>query len=199
MEKNYVFQLNMICAGSTSLCEALNILGIPSLHYRIPGEDTNREVFEDDVIPENIKLNRRLFYPYDEEWRGFLDFSGQLYHETLYKMYPNSKFIFTWRAYEPWFKSAMTLSQNLYRLRFNQDMPKEDLLFWENDRKKYWELNNNICRLFSKHPRFLTMKICDEGGDGWEKLCNFLEMPIPDVDFPKLKSNNFIFDNPVDK
>jgi len=28
----------------------------------------------------------------------------------------------------------------------------------------------------------LILDIC--GGDGWEKLCNFLSLPIPSVDFP---------------
>ena len=35
--------------------------------------------------------------------------------------------------------------------------------------------NNNI--------NYLNMNICDNG-DGWEKLCKFLDKEIPDVDFP---------------
>jgi hypothetical protein len=27
------------------------------------------------------------------------------------------------------------------------------------------------------------MNICDDG-DGWEKLCKFLNKPIPDMEFP---------------
>ena len=196
MKQNYVFQINMTSAGSTSLCRALNILGIPSLHYRAPLPDD--KIFETEIIPENIKLNRRLFYPYDEEWRGFLDFNGRFHVSTLYKMYPNSKFIFTWRAYEPWFKSTVKLAQNLYRMQFNRDMPEDELAQIKIDREQNWELNNELCRLFRNHSKFLTMKICDGGGDGWEKLCNFLEIPIPNVDFPHLKSNNTTFDNPVD-
>ena len=158
MKQNYVFQINMTSAGSTSLCRALNILGIPSLHYRAPLPDD--KIFETEIIPENIKLNRRLFYPYDEEWRGFLDFNGRFHVSTLYKMYPNSKFIFTWRAYEPWFKSTVKLAQNLYRMQFNRDMPEDELAQIKIDREQNWELNNELCRLFRNHSKFLTMKIC---------------------------------------
>ena len=215
MERTHVFQLGMICAGSTSLCEALNILGIPSLHWEGPGPDY-REL-ETDVIPENIKSNRRLFYPYDEQFTGFLDFNGQLVYKTLYEMYPKSKFIFTWRANLPWLNSALRLNQNRWRTgepvyvdsgpnrismvnsNFSQDMPKNFLVLKMKDMQNYWnELNQEIPEFFKDDPRFLEMRICDGNNDGWEKLCGFLEMDIPDVDFPKLKSNGHIFDNPVD-
>ena len=199
MKENYIFQLNIICAGSTSLCKALNILGIPSLHYKVPGEDINREVFELDVIPENIKLNRRLFYPYDEEWRGFLDFNGLRHYKTLCKMYPDSKFIYTWREYDPWIKSALKLSRNLHREKYNEDMSEKQLSSVRQDREWYWQHNKESMLEFSKNnPNFLIMRICDGSNDGWEKLCNFLEMDIPNVDFPNVSSNNHVFSNPVD-
>ena len=210
MERTHVFQLGMICAGSTSLCEALNILGIPSLHWEGPGPDY-REL-ETDVIPENIKSNRRLFYPYDEQFTGFLDFNGQLVYKTLYEMYPKSKFIFTWRANLPWLNSALRLNQNRWRTgepvyvdsgpnrismvnsNFSQDMPKNFLVLKMKDMQNYWnELNQEIPEFFKDDPRFLEMRICDGNNDGWEKLCNFLEKDIPDVEFPKLKSNNHVF------
>ena len=209
MEKTYVFQLGMICAGSTSLCEALNILGIPSLHWEGPGPDYKK--FETEVIPENIKSNRRLFYPYDEQFTGFLDFNGVLCYQTLYEMYPESKFIFTWRAYNPWFKSALRLSQNRWRngepvwinggprqvamvnSNIGQDMPEAELRLRKRDMQNYWVNNHEIPVFFKNNPRFLQMKICDGDSDGWEKLCGFLGKDIPDVDFPNFKSNNFIF------
>lgn len=197
MNKNYVFQIGIICAGSTSLCEALNILGIPSLHYRSPFPDD--KIFETEVIPENIKLNRRLFYPYDEKWRGFLDFDGHEHYKTLYEMYPESKFIYTWREYEPWLRSALKLTRNQYRENHNRDMPDEEFAELIEKRPQYWNRNyQEMNGVFKNNPRFLQMKICDGGGDGWEKLCNFLEMPIPNVDFPHLRSNNWKFDDSVD-
>ena len=211
MKKTYVFQLGMICAGSTSLCEALNILGIPSLHWKGPGPDYKK--FETEVIPENIKSGRKLFYPYDEEWQGFLDFNGVWHYKTLYEMYPESKFIYTWRAYDPWFESALRLSQQRWRngepvwinagpdqvamvnTNIGQDMPKKELGLRMKDLQDYWtHYQQEIPKFFKNDPRFLEMRICD--GDGWEKLCGFLGTDIPDVDFPKLKSNNWVYTLP---
>ena len=214
MERTHVFQLGMICAGSTSLCQALNILGIPSLHWEGPGP--NYRQFETDLIPENIKSGRRLFYPYDEQFTGFLDFNGLLYYRTLYEMYPKSKFIFTWREFDPWLESIMRLTRNRWRIKepvyigsgldrvsmvntdIGQDIPEKELSLVKKDKQDYWKDNQEILKFFKNNPRFLEMRICDGNTDGWEKLCNFLEMDIPDVDFPKLKSNGLIFDNPVD-
>jgi len=40
---------------------------------------------------------------------------------------------------------------------------------------------------FKDQPeRLLVMNIC--GGDGWEKLCPFLEKSIPNVPFPRLNA-----------
>jgi hypothetical protein len=210
MKTEYIFQLGMVCAGSTSLCKALNILEIPSLHF----QDPDGKIFETEVILENIKLNRRLFYPYDEKWRGFLDFNGKFFYKTLYEMYPKSKFIYTWREYEPWLKSALRLSQNLWRNgdpvrigppnkqvvlinnnrdMINQDIPKKEFELIKTDRWNYWKHNQQIPEFFKNDPRFLEMKICDGNNDGWEKLCNFLGKDIPNVDFPNIPSNNIIF------
>ena len=210
MKKNYIFQIGMICAGSTSLCEALNILGIPSLHFRGP----EGKIFETEVIPENIKSNRRLFYPYDQQFTGFLDFNGRYFYKTLYEMYPDSKFIYTWRAYEPWLKSTLRLSQNQWREGIpvrvghidqqtllinnnrdiaNQYMPEKELALVKQDKQRYWKKNQEIPDFFKNDPRFLEMRICDGDNGGWGELCNFLEKDIPNVDFPSMPSNNVIF------
>lgn len=212
MQTKYVFQLGMICAGSTSLCKALNILEIPSLHWEGP----DGKIFEIEVIPENIKSNRRLFYPYDEKFRGFLDFNGRRNYKTLYEMYPESKFIYTWREYEPWLKSVLRLKQNQWRRGtpvyssvltkqgqwlpkifradyINQFMPEEIFALIKTDAENYWKVNQDIPEFFKNDPRFLKMKICDGNNDGWEKLCNFLGEDIPYVDFPNIPSNNVVF------
>jgi hypothetical protein len=207
MKTQYIFQLGMICAGSTSLCKALNILGIPSLHYRGP----DGKVFESEIIPNNIKSNRRLFHPYDQQFTGFLDFNGRNFYKILYEMYPDSKFIYTWRAYDPWLKSALKLAQNQWRdgtpvgigptqivpINNNQDMPEKEFSLIKTARQNYWKINQEIPEFFKNDPRFLEMRICDGNNDGWEKLCNFLGKDIPNVDFPNTPSNNFIFPNAI--
>jgi hypothetical protein len=213
MKTQYIFQLGMICAGSTSLCKALKYLGIPSLHWRAP----DRKIFETEVIPENIKANRRLFYPYDQQFTGFLDFNGRHFYKKLYDMYPESKFIYTWRAYEPWLKSALRLAQNQWNEgipvrighspqtllinndpgMINQDMPEKEFSLIKTARQNYWRINQEIPEFFKNDPRFLEMRICDGDNDGWGGLCNFLGKDVPNVDFPNIPSNNVIFPNAI--
>jgi hypothetical protein len=211
MQTKYIFQLGMVCAGSTSLCEALNILGIPSLHWQGP----DNKVFEDEIIPENIKSSRRLFHPYDKQFTGFLDFNGVLFYKILYEMYPESKFIYTWREYDPWIKSVLRLRLNQWKSgvqvgrlntplwqafknnfgKINNDMTEKEFAIIKTDAEKYWKNNQQIPEFFKNDPRFLEMKICDGNNNGWEKLCNFLGKDIPNVNFPNMPSNNFIFPN----
>jgi hypothetical protein len=176
----------------------------------------NDKIFETEIIPENIKSGRKLFYPYDEEFTGFLDFNGIMVYQTLYEMYPESKFIYTWRAYDPWLKSTLRLQQNIWRegkpvyirsgpdqiqmvnSNIGQDMPEKEFSILKTDKQIYWDDHQTISEFFKNDPRFLEMRMCDGGGDGWEKLCGFLGKDIPDVAFPHLVSNNHVFANPVD-
>ncbi len=51
---------------------------------------------------------------------------------------------------------------------------------WRNRRMKR---ESQTREYFKGRPDdLLILDIC--GGDGWEKLCNFLSLPIPSVDFP---------------
>jgi len=53
----------------------------------------------------------------------------------------------------------------------------------------YWKNiyyhHNRVC---SKLPNCLV--VCWENGDGWKELCEFLNVPIPDVPFPHLNKNH---------
>jgi hypothetical protein len=75
----------------------------------------------------------------------------------------------------------------------NHDMPEKELALVKTDAEKYWKHNQQPPEFFKNDPRFLEMRICDGNNDGWEKLCNFLEMDIPNIDFPHIPSDHMIF------
>lgn len=58
---------------------------------------------------------------------------------------------------------------------------------WVKGRTKF-KHDSNIRFLNKKNIDYLDMNICDEG-DGWEKLCKFLNKPIPDMEFPHENKN----------
>lgn len=169
----YVFNIGFNKSGTTSLCSALNILGIPSIHYYSPNGLRIKKIIE-----KNISSKKRLLESLDDKYFGFSDFSGQSYYQQLYDQYPNSKFIFTIRNADDWIKSLVNHKLN------NREIHKREI--GERNKKllKRYEKNSaEIREFFSPYKdQFLEMRICD--GEGWEVLCPFLGLEIPSVPFP---------------
>ena len=180
----FVFNIGLNKSGTSSLTEALNILGIKSLHYK-----TEKGILLEKIISKNKKSNKNLFYSLDHIYQGFSDFGGENCYKDLYCQYPNSKFIFTTRYFPDWFNS------------YAYDIPKvfpKKFKTVEATRKQfieasyhYFNKTKQIKKFFKDKPdQFLEMKICE--GDGWHKLCPFLELDIPDVPFPHLNKNIYL-------
>ena len=49
---------------------------------------------------------------------------------------------------------------------------------------RYRRHNADVVRYFSGRECLLTMDIT--AGDGWETICGFLELPVPDQPFPHI-------------
>jgi hypothetical protein len=169
---NYIFNIGFNKSGSTSLCSALNYLGIPTLHYFY-----NNTTLE-KITARNIKLKRKLFHSLDNNYLGFSDFSGEDYYKILFQQYPNSKFILTTRNIDDWLKSL--INHKLNNRQINQFKIKKQTKILS---KRYEEKSTEIRNFFSSNKdQFLEMKICE--GDGWESLCPFLGLTIPNIPFP---------------
>jgi len=186
MNKPYVFGIGFPKTGSTSLNVALNILGIPSLHYDIPQHycKTKLKPKLDTLFRGNAESNKRMFYPLDKDYQGFIDFRGEYYYETLYTQYPNSKFIFTKRNFLDWFDSIIVAEEKLWQqLKFLKMHPREHGKRHAEKARTYFNKTEEIKNFFSDKPhQYLELDIC--GGDGWKPLCKFLDVPVPNMAFP---------------
>ena len=175
--KTYVFNIGLSRAGSTSLTKALNLLDIPTLHYFTSNNKTRLK----KIIERNKKFNKQLFAGIDDDYQGFSDFSGEHYYQTLYTQYPNSKFIFTTRPFSDWFKSYIILEKRIKPELFKTN--ESTKLMYTFAINKYFKRGKEIKNFFKdKTNQFLELKICE--GEGWEKLCPFLDVDIPDCLFP---------------
>jgi hypothetical protein len=182
-----VFGLGLSKTGTSSLGEALNILGIKTIHW--PHDQRTY----DELRNANFRLSIL------EEYQGIADIPVAPYYAQLDRIYPNSKFILTVRDEDSWLRSAEThwrlmtetsgargpetelereftefISACVYgTIKFNRDR----FLYVYNTHLR------NVCDYFKERREdFLVMDIC--GGDGWEQLCRFLGSPIPRVRFP---------------
>ena len=178
----YVFNIGLNRAGTTSLCTSLNMLGIPSLHYA--NKDRSKSLTK--IMEKNLKIGRKLLDPIDSEFKGFTDFDGERFYKILFNQYPNSKYILTIRNKNDWVNSKVKHSKYRY---FTKDFKRltydENVDYFE---QQYATVTNDIRQFFSDKPgMLLELDIC--AGDGWEKLCKFLNLSIPTVPFPYLNKS----------
>ena len=171
--KHYIFNIGLNRSGTKSLTWALRYLRIKSLHFAVGNDDINQNAIEiENVIEDNIRRNLKALNGLDEEYQGFSDFNGETYYKTLYKDYPNSMFILTVRPFNDWVKSNQANELNIGRPE-----PTLEALI-----QKYNQIKD-IRNFFSDKPdQFLEMDICN--GDGWDKLCKFLNLQKPNTKFP---------------
>jgi len=152
-----VFCIGYLKTGLSSLYYALNILGYRSVRL-LRGCVEPKEGWVEYI--KKCKYDAFVDYPIYE---------GNLF-QKIDKTFPNSKFILTIRDEKSWEKSY----KNFYNIS------QENLKI---DKQKYKNHTKNVIDYFKNTPeQLLVMKIID--GEGWEKLCLFLNKPIPKKTFP---------------
>jgi hypothetical protein len=131
-----------------------------------------------DLSEEFDRLGDKLL----NQWAVYLDTNWISDNfETLYKNYPNAKFIFNTRNEDDWVES-----NKRHRSQLSEETRKEGN--WEDfdekvERDYHRKHTKRVLDFFKDKPdELLVLDIC--GGDGYDKLCPFLGIDIPDEPFP---------------
>ncbi|MEO7387048.1 MAG: sulfotransferase family protein [Gammaproteobacteria bacterium] len=171
---NRIFNIGLNRAGTTSLTEALCLLGIRAVHHKHEGTRLY------DIMRTNVQARRRVLEGLDM-YDAFSDFAGRDFYRFLDRQYPYSRFILTTRDLESWLDSReRKVEKNLTSPHYHYSFRKVDREGWVKHREEYLA---DLDRYFEKRKSdLLIINIPD--GDGWEKLCPFLGVPIPDLPFP---------------
>ena len=160
-DRPLIVNLGFARTGTTSLHVALQTLGWNSIHDAwklLPILRRNKAArlpILSEIVPEHNAVAEL----------------GSLYSffPMIDRDYPGSKFILTVRNGEEWYRSAKAWN------------PKRGKARREITAMEYHE--RSVRGQFHFRPQdLLVMRICD--GDGWEKLCPFLGVEIPDEPFP---------------
>ncbi|MGH6952031.1 MAG: sulfotransferase family protein [Vitreimonas sp.] len=155
--------------GTNTLCQALTLLGYARVAHNPPFE--------------------RL-----ASLEGGADNGVLLFYKYLDYRFPRSKFVLTLRSLDTWLPSAAYASERFPLKSHDDDVPiMRRMLIYETvkfDCQKYvaaYERHHeDVRRYFKDRPSdLLEMNIVEEG-DGWAKLCPFLDVPIPSLPFPRL-------------
>jgi hypothetical protein len=167
MTRKKVFCIGLGKTGTTSLKEALRALGYRTI--RLP-------------------LN----------WQGITDFDAALpgvsaaMYQELDRAYPGSKFILTVRDVAGWLKSIERDMRRKLNVRRDRSEERKLLLTMHYgattfDSHQFSKVFQNhiaeVSNYFRNRPDdFLLLDLT--GSSGWDELCGFLELPVPDAPFP---------------
>jgi hypothetical protein len=185
---NKVFGLGLSRTGTSSLTVALYRLGVHVKHY--------------PTDPRTYEQLRNGDYHLDTlAWcQGLTDVPIPAYFAQFDQAWPGSKFILTLREKESWLRSVEQLWQRSME--------------WSNQNAQYTQIDEffracvygsiqftrerfsyvydthvrNVLHYFQDRPDdLLVLDIC--AGEGWEKLCPFLGIDVPDQPFPHSGAN----------
>lgn len=194
-----IFCIGLSKTGTTSLTTALDILGYRTNHA-LHGGDCQHNSHILDIINGKIPT---IFNDFDV----FLDIPICDIYQEANEKYHDAKFIFTTRELAGWLDSCEYHFNNIDKtIRFN-NLRVAGIVGMKSlvrlkvygcteynkklYRNKYIQHAFNVMLYFNNLDRYtdiklkeklLIMNICN--GDGWEKLCPFLNREIPNIPFP---------------
>lgn len=177
-----IFGIGMSKTGTHTLNACLEILGFRSIHY---------------PDPTLMKAGK-----FDEALAGYdaaTDISVSAYFRELDIAYPGSKFILTLRDIESWLRSVEDHRTRREHELSNPDCPKaavREVIYGTRqfDRvtfvNAYWTHVEQVRDHFYRRSKdLLELDLCS--GEGWERLCPFLGVPIPERAIPRLNQTRF--------
>ncbi len=175
-EQPRVFGIGMSKTGTTTLGSCLEILGFtPHIGFE---PQLKRWVERGGDVEKVLR--------FAERFRSFEDSPWYLVYEALDQRFPGSKFVLTVRknstvhATSSWHHGA--------RRGVRQGPPTDE--YMKEKIRIYEEHNRRVQAYFRNRPDDLLV-ICWEDGDGWEKLCRFLSVPVPSVPIPHCNQGRY--------
>ena len=193
--------------GTTTLSEAFGILGLKCLDY-----DSKR--LNEILAGRDLDPDFRIYDDVD----AATDIPTALFYEELLLAYPGCKAILTIRDPDAWYRSVVSHYNERFPIRrpslkdrllaqFKIGAGKSEIRYHEfrtNMRnlvfgsvhaseflyKKRFIEHNLLAQLRIPADRLLVMDIT--AGDGWDKLCPFLDLPVPTTPFPFRNKTDFV-------
>jgi len=167
-----VFCIGFHKTGTKSLAAALTRLG-----YRVTGPNG----VNDPEIARNVYA---MAFDLVERFDAFQDNPWPLLYKELDRRCPGSKFVLTIRSSESWIRSQVGhFGSQVTPMRqwiYGAGCPagNEELYV-----RRYESHNRDVLAYFKDRPDdLLVMNLA--AGDGWNKLCPFIEKGTPDLPFP---------------
>lgn len=180
--KEMVIGVGLPKTATTSLCDALTMLGYRTIHYPAIFK------FEGDDV--------RLHWPW---WMSGYDAMADLPAAVLYRelseRFPNARFILTLRDMESWLRSSEKhFSREHHEATAAQPQFQDAVALYCHKYGRPWFDRESFVSVYQQHEQEVReyfagssrFTAIDFGaGDGWQELAGFLQRDIPDKPFPK--------------
>jgi hypothetical protein len=171
--------IGMPRTGTGSLHRALSHLGIKSIH--LAGDKrTVQQLRAGDYKLDCLKENDAIS-----------DAPIPAIFPQLDTAFPGSKFIFTSRSLDSWIESHKNVA-------FNRITPTpgsmrdfyRSILYGVNDFSEdrfrfVYSNHSQLVKSYFQHRSQDLLSMDLTQGDGWEKLCAFIDKPVPNSEFPR--------------
>lgn len=185
---NKIFGIGLHKTGTSSLARALNILDIKCSHWE-HYEELYKGIQNNDYSFEFLK-----------KYQAVVDLPVPCIFANLDRAYPNSKFILTIRDTENWFKSVKNhfiVTKEMFDRSDKLKLLKEEELFYKIKHvdknifiERYENHNKEVIDYFKNRKNdLLVIDIIQ--GDGWDKICRFLDKRVPNDVFPIINKRKY--------
>jgi hypothetical protein len=179
--------------GTKSMQTALNMLGFGPCHHMV-------EVFRD---PGSMKLwvaaskGEQVWDQIFANYNSMVDYPGAAYWRQLADHYPDAKVLHTVRDPDQWWESTQATIFSPANTAVSQSGdPVRDAFFasFIGPLREHLADRAYMTDYFRKHTEAVKATIAPErllvyeAGQGWEPLCSFLGVPVPDEPYPSENS-----------
>ena len=181
--------------GTLSVKTALEALGFgPCYHmvelFQKPGAE---EQWEAVARGEPADWNA-IFAGY----QASVDWPGCTFYRELMQTYPDAKVLLTIREPEKWYESAhSTIFSGIHsRLAESTHAQMLNALVWEGTFNGKFEDKDSAIAVFNQHIEDVKQYVPAEKllvynvKEGWQPLCAFLAVDVPDKPFPRLNDRD---------
>ena len=177
--------------GTKSMQTALNMLGFGPCHHMI-------EVFKH---PDSMALwveasrGRPDWDLIFKDYQSMVDYPGAHYWREIAAYYPDAKVLHTVRDPDKWFDSTQATIFAPERDRPVEGLPGEFFASFMGPMRAHLHERAYMTDHFRRHTEEVVATIAPERllifevGEGWDRLCAFLGVPVPDTPYPSENSS----------
>jgi hypothetical protein len=187
--------------GTTSLKLALEELGFgPCHHMKEIFENPSQRHFWGDAVAKK-PVDWKAFF---QNYRSTTDWPSASFYKELMAVYPDAKVILTTRDFDSWYKSCLETIHEIGRgfpMRltarfvpvFGSILSMIDELVWKGTFNDRFLDREHAREVFYRHIEEVKRTVPAERllvyevKEGWEPLCRFLNVPVPEgKPFPRV-------------